>query len=126
MDLIEKYAIYRADRPGMRAYLGVGPGWYSLLDETFNELKATGWDGGFYYAKEKYGALEIYLPDQQRFEAITDKCRRLSTAICEYCGALGSPKQGSWIKTLCNNCDEYRNSTKAGHLQMLRFVRHEE
>ena len=42
---------------------------------------------------ELYG-IEVY--------DVIDECERLSYTICEICGDSGKPREGGWIKTLCD------------------------
>lgn len=82
--------------------------------------------------KEKFGALKFYCsmgnnnPQEQVIEkhgdllsvrpfptneAITNLIRsaeEASTSICEHCGSKGMLRRHSWVKTLCDSCDNIR------------------
>jgi NADH pyrophosphatase NudC (nudix superfamily) len=107
----------------------VGPGWHPLLLRLHEQLLAVSPTYSVQQVKEKYGALRVQLytgllrhlnkgntgwpdPDQSaRDEAEDDAARALvnaaereSARICEACGNPGEPRQGAWIKTLCDDC----------------------
>lgn len=87
----------------------VGIGWISLLDRLVTDLKALGWDGDLQQVKEKFAGLRFYIGDGS--DAIHDRIHAAemeSFKICEHCGALGSLRRRSWLKTLCDACAEKR------------------
>lgn len=85
-------------------------GWADLIVGFITELDKIpgGKDVVLFSIKEKFGRLRIDLdsvPDGVDSLAIynledvfTDK----STKVCERCGAAGSIRAGSWLKTLCD------------------------
>lgn len=57
--------------------------------------------------KEKFGGLRIYMAGNiEGMFDIIDKAERKSYKICEFCGAPGKTRDGSWIFTLCDKCNE--------------------
>ena len=64
--------------------------------------------------KEKYGTLRIDFRGgfDSEDHSIANFCEELSSRICEECGKPGEPKDGSWIKTLCNDCNNIKYGGK--------------
>lgn len=59
--------------------------------------------------KEKFGTLNIYMRGaDSRVQRIIHKYTKLSTKVCERCGAPGKLRERKWIKTLCNKCNNKR------------------
>jgi hypothetical protein len=85
----------------------VGPGWGPLLDKLVDDLLALGWDGYVAQVKEKFGGLRFYIgcATDEVFSRI-DQAEEESFRICEECGSPGKPRDGGWIKTLCDSCDK--------------------
>jgi len=58
--------------------------------------------------KEKFGTLRFYYAGgNDRIRGLVDMTENLSGSVCEICGSLGTlckRKNGSWIKTLCEDC----------------------
>lgn len=94
-----------------QALTHVGKGWSGLVNRAYDLLE--GADAKVYTVKEKFGGLRIH------FEAQTEdlaseilELEKLSTSICENCGAPGEQVSesrietfsASWMKTLCSNC----------------------
>lgn len=94
----------------------VGEGWESLCIRTFEkifEAYARHADDSSRFAlvqiKEKFGGLRIYLGGMETglFEDVNDiveNAESESFTICEKCGKPGKPREGGWIKTLCDDC----------------------
>lgn len=81
-----------------------GPGWKSLYEPLIELCKAEG--VAILQIKEKYGTLRFYVgaaPDHV-FDAI-DEAEARSAVTCERCGAPGQTRGGSWIRTLCDDCN---------------------
>ena len=85
------------------AKASVGPGWGKILEELFPKLKAAGWDGDVHQVKEKFGGLRFYIggasPEVHR---LIDVAEEESLKTCEDCGGPGSPREGDWVQTLCD------------------------
>jgi hypothetical protein len=83
----------------------VGPGWHGLLDGLVPKLLALGWDGHVAQVKEKFGGLRFYVgaATDEVHDAINE-AEAKSFETCEQCGAPGKPRDGGWIKTLCDSC----------------------
>jgi hypothetical protein len=58
--------------------------------------------------KEKFGTLRFYYAGgNDRIRGLVDMTEKLSGSVCEICGSLGTMckhKNGTWIKTLCEDC----------------------
>ena len=78
----------------------VGEGWSSLIDAIFDRLPE---DAYISQIKEKFGGLRFYV-DGVSSEVLdfVDEMENKSYEICEVCGLPGKPREGGWIKTLCD------------------------
>jgi hypothetical protein len=58
--------------------------------------------------KEKFGTLRFYYSGgNDRIHGLVDMTEQLSGSVCEVCGSLGTlckKNNGSWIRTLCEDC----------------------
>lgn len=58
--------------------------------------------------KEKFGTLRFYYGGgNDRIRGLVDLTENLSGSVCEICGSLGTlckRVNGSWVKTLCEDC----------------------
>lgn len=106
-ELKEKHA-------NIQCSIGVGPGWYELVDNFCKELKVLDEDCCVTCIKEKFGLLRIYTSfkekkvDQSVFDKVMDlevSIENDSKNVCENCGSKNDvTTQGGWLKTLCKNC----------------------
>lgn len=89
-------------------------GWYDViynlckeLDELYKENNVNPRKIQVLQVKEKYGGLRFYtgglIPGGHD---IIDKYESLSLETCEICGKKGETRGSSWLRTLCNKCDE--------------------
>jgi hypothetical protein len=103
----------------------ISDGWYPLLWSLFERLEFE-LNGKNQFeilqVKEKWGDLTIYWSgfsrgenaeklDDKTFARIAhwiDHAEEVSSSICENCGRLGKRRGGSWVKTLCDVCEEGR------------------
>ena len=93
----------------------VGNGWYNLLEECCARIMAAKPSESLQAAqvKEKFGGLRLYLStagesdevNKAIFEAV-DAAECASFKTCERCGRPGSPGNGSWRRTLCDQCNK--------------------
>jgi hypothetical protein len=66
--------------------------------------------------KEKFGDLRFYVgPAPDHVHAAIVEAERKSYTICEVCGVSGKSRDGSWIKTLC---DEHVRKTPASEISV--------
>ena len=90
-----------------------GDGWYNIIDaacaqienraynnrlnsEKFHQVIAT-------QVKEKYGTLRFYYTGGDDYvDGVVSMAESISAVICETCGAPGKPREGAWLKTLCD------------------------
>lgn len=57
--------------------------------------------------KEKFGTLRFYFNGGDEYiYGAAQVAEHLSSRICEDCGARGKLRDGSWIRTLCDHCEE--------------------
>ena len=84
----------------------VGKGWSSLIDAIFDRLPE---DAYILQIKEKYGGLRFYVGgvDAETL-AFIEEVERKSYETCEICGKPGKPREGGWVKTLCDEHVETR------------------
>ena len=81
----------------------VGEGWKDLIERCFNVCVEN--DVSVTQVKEKFGGLRFYVGSAlPAVYDVIDECERLSYTICERCGEAGKPREGGWIKTLCDGC----------------------
>lgn len=106
--LLEKYPNALAN-----VYCGFdcGKGWLGIVEPIIAMCEAKGIE--VHQIKEKFGGLRFYvggLTDELR--AAIDDAEAQSFKTCERCGAPGSRRGGSWIKTLCDGCCAVRDAAK--------------
>lgn len=132
-DLTDKYPwITPTDGFG----IGVGDGWYGLLDCLCGNIdSAIKYENkcvenyrkdpeGFtwkpaskpynypevHQIKEKFGGLRFYCatPSGTRYElrGMLQLAESMSFRICDVCGNQGEARKGSWIRTLCDSCEK--------------------
>jgi len=83
-----------------------GDGWFDLIDELSRQITELAPDVVAVQVKEKWGGLRFYVnsaPDI--IYDIIDQFESCSYKICEMCGNPGEPREGGWIKVLCNKCE---------------------
>lgn len=57
--------------------------------------------------KEKFGTLRFYFRGGDEYiYGAAQVAEHMSSRICEDCGAPGKLRDGGWIRTLCNPCEE--------------------
>lgn len=63
--------------------------------------------------KEKYGTLRFYVTnDSEPIYNLIVQAEAKSAHTCEDCGLPGTTREGSWIHTTCNTCEELRNKKR--------------
>ena len=114
---------------GWGKYISCGEGWYWILDALDHKLSYLDSDYELNQVKEKFGTLRFYFSskkDGMINEIMQDCVTRAeyqSESTCEYCGKslyLRSPnfdrsvklREGGWVKTLCDPCDEIRKAKR--------------
>lgn len=116
---VQKWQIKDGYRPELLYSPGtgtVGLGWLPLLEDLTKELVALGWNRKLEQVKEKFGGLRFYIsidPEQSvdhfnKLQAVISNMEDKSHTICEDCGNPGTPRNGSWMRTLCNPCHDSR------------------
>jgi len=107
-----------------RPYYGFDcpPGWRPIVEafyayvERYPCLQAT-------QVKEKFGTLRLYWShdfDCDKCDAVwgtygvvIDAIESVSRFTCEQCGAYGTLRTGSWVRTLCDHCAGVRDAANA-------------
>lgn len=83
----------------------VGKGWWPILADLFNRLRAAGWNGDVSQIKEKFGRLRVYLCEANKdWDRLVDEAELKSHWTCEDCGCPGKRRPTGWIRTLCDVC----------------------
>ena len=99
------------------ALAAVGPGWADIVGPLWDMCKAQQPTIDVVQVKEKFGGLRFYIGgvSRDKYDGVYDAinaAEALSYLTCEDCGAPGEPREGGWIRTLC---DEHSNG--AGPLE---------
>lgn len=93
-----------------------GDGWYKIIDDLSRQLEWLNDTGAIrveaIQVKEKYGTLRFYTSiircdddfPADMVWALTDYAEASSAYVCEECGEMGKTRDGSWIRTLCDDC----------------------
>ena len=64
--------------------------------------------------KEKFGGLRIYLSIEDEYiHGIINMAEAMAVRTCEVCGAKGTMRGGSWLKTLCDEHHKEREEHRA-------------
>ena len=77
----------------------VGPGWAALIDAIYDRLPE---DAHVLQVKEKWGGLRFYVDGTAEWLDFIDEMEARSLETCEVCGQPGKPREGGWIRTLCD------------------------
>ena len=87
----------------------VGKGWSELIDAIYDRLPPT---AHICQVKEKFGGLRFYV-DEVSSEVwdFIDEMEERSFQICEVCGQPGKPREGGWIRTLCDEHAQLSNTS---------------
>jgi hypothetical protein len=98
-----------------------GDGWEPLIRELSEKLEtmilALPEDGRHHVrasqVKEKFGTLRFYMSaETDEMSAAIREAERKSAVTCEICGQPGKSREGGWILTLCDKCQEKRLEEK--------------
>lgn len=92
-------------------------GWFDLIYEAATVIEAellkmnarNRYEYAVEQVKEKFGTIRIYIHRENDVinEAIS-KAYAKSAVTCEKCGEPGKTMSGSWVQTLCHNCNSAR------------------
>ena len=90
------------------ALTAVGPGWADIVRPLWDMCKAQRPPIDVVQVKEKFGGLRFYTGGgpQDKYDGVYDAINAaevLSYLTCEDCGAPGEPREGGWIRTLCDD-----------------------
>ena len=95
----------------------VGPGWHGILVELHGGLVKL--DPGYTVSqvKEKFGGLRVYLDfsvadSDGAMQDLINAAVTKADVTCEECGQPGSLREGSWLLTLCDECQKLRLQSK--------------
>ncbi|UMZ73020.1 hypothetical protein [Natranaerofaba carboxydovora] len=115
---INHFYIEDDDREKLVIPIRCGDGWYELIKDMCDEIKAYLQDNPEKTEKfkienisEKYGELRVCfrgvdIETEKEIDKIVLYYDKLSKKICEECGCPGvlREKESGWLKTLCNDC----------------------
>lgn len=113
--LIEKYPTIFKEWGGdprqtcMAWGIAVGDGWYNIIDKLCAKLEPQGVVAG--QVKEKFGGLRFYINpvdngDWNMIHKAINEAEAESFRTCETCGKPGERRGGSWVRTLCDECEK--------------------
>ena len=89
----------------------LGPGWYDLLWAYGEMIDEAGAYAHVTYAKEKCGALSLFVITDGALDDLDYHAETLSVWICDECGAPGANRADrGWFQTCCNFHDAERRS----------------
>lgn len=124
--LCETYPKLFADRHGdctktaMCWGFDIGDGWYNLVNDLCKEIDdycEKNPDIKYpvaFQVKEKFGCLRFYVDGgNDDIWKMLDKAEAKSMTICEECGEPGEPRDGGWVKTLCEKHHLERQERRA-------------
>lgn len=101
-----------------------GNGWFHLLYELSSKLEplieAQPEDqrAVAVQVKEKFGTLHFYLDfGTEEMNKLIREAETKSSVTCETCGVPGRRREGGWLKTRCDWCQEYWVKEREGLLK---------
>ncbi len=112
----------RFEGTGFPAYFDIGPGWYRLVAELNVWLKSISPEYRILQCKSKFAGLRYYLEDYTIDEdspfnivsrPLISYAEMISYRTCETCGDNGKYRDGGWVRTLCDECEERRNENSS-------------
>lgn len=87
------------------ALQSVGPGWAGIVNRLYDFLEMIP-EIRVIQVKQKWAGLRVYVRGGTKAVNAVQKAllaaERESFKTCEQCGAPGTPREGGWIKTLCD------------------------
>ena len=98
--LHERHPTIRPPRWG----IGVGEGWFDILDELLTGLEKLNLpDLRVVQVKEKFGTLRFYVngANGEAYKLI-DRAEHRSEITCEACGKPGVMRNDGWLKVCCD------------------------
>jgi uncharacterized Zn-finger protein len=92
-------------------YFECGDGWYGIIDSLSYLLNQMIKDKDLScrasQVKEKYGTLRFYMDSEtDEMSKWIEIAEEKSSRTCEYCGETGKLREGGWVQTLCDKCNE--------------------
>lgn len=92
----------------------VGEGWLPIVDTLCELISAQNTvleeKVKVLQIKEKFRLLRFYTSNEtEEVDRWVEFAERLSGKVCEHCGKEGKLVGASWIRTLCENCNENWN-----------------
>jgi len=85
----------------------VGIGWSGIINFLYDNKPD---DIKFVQIKEKFGTLRAYVNwSTPEFDKLIQEAENKSAITCERCGKEGRLRNGSWLLTLCDDCDRIGN-----------------
>ena len=102
-----------------------GDGWYNIIEELSNKIssyiaklpKDKQEDLYCLQVKEKFGGLRFYMHGyDETIESYIREAEKACDVTCESCGSPGTLKGKSWVRTMCDPCDEKRIAERAARV----------
>lgn len=100
-----------------------GDGWFNILDQLMGNIQHhIDWKNRkgevvpqvtLDQVKEKFGTLRFYYTGGDEYiNGLVTMAESMSGTTCEGCGNPGERRGGSWIRTICNTCEEKRDAMR--------------
>lgn len=100
-----------------------GDGWYNILNQLMGNIQHhIDWKNRngevvpqvtLDQVKEKFGTLRFYYTGGDDYiRGMVTMAEAMSGTTCESCGNPGERRDGGWIRTICNTCEEKRNAMR--------------
>jgi hypothetical protein len=111
----------------------VGAGWYPILEKLCANIQHhIDWKEKQGNAvpqvtvaqiKEKFGGLRFYYDGgDDEISGMVRMAEAWADVACEECGAIGTRRNGGWIRTLCNKHEEaYQERNRAQEMKLSGF-----
>lgn len=100
--------MYKPERPETEALMCYGfmcgDGWFDIIYRLSKDIQDLNPPENFevFEVKEKFGGLRFYAENSnEEINALINKAEEESYVTCEVCGKPGRPRDGGWVRTLC-------------------------
>jgi hypothetical protein len=105
-----------------------GDGWYNILNQLMGNIQHhLDWKSRngevvpqvtLDQVKEKFGTLRFYYTGgDDIIDGMVRMAEAMSGCTCEFCGNPAERKGGGWVRTICDPCEEKRQTDHAKYLE---------